>query len=417
MKAILFLLMFLTLSFGGEKVREFVLDNGVKIILKETHGSGIVSGVIFIKSGVHGEKKRGLTNLTLSLLTKGTKRYSSYDIASAFEDYGGSISTNTTDDYAEIDFATKVEGLRGGLEVIDSILYEPTFPEEDLEREKLNVINAIRSKRERGMDFAMEHLRALTFKGMDYEVSPLGKEEDIKSVSREDLIERWKDILKGKNVVVSVVGDFKSEDVEKMLRDIFSKIPSGSESFYQKDVYIEKDQVQKVKRPGAQATVLCAFNAPSLKSDDYFTFKVLTSALGNGMTSKLFKELREKRGYAYATYAYYPMRYFSPRMFAYVGTSPEKGDSALQDLIKVVQHAKLTEEDIKLAKSKLIGDFLLDHQTRLKQAWYLGFFEIMGFGWRMDEMYPDKVKGVSFEQVIKAQKKYLNMYQCVLVEP
>ncbi len=418
MIALLFLLMLFTLSFGGGKVHELVLDNGVKILMKETHGSGIVSGVIFIKSGVHGEKKRGLTYLTALLLTKGTKKYTSYDIASAFEDYGGSISASATDDYVEIDFATKVEGLKRGLEVLQSMLYEPAFNQEDLSREKMNVINAIRSKRERGMDFAMEHLRALTFKGTAYEVSPLGKEEDVNSISREDVIKRWGEILKGEDVVVSIVGDFKAQQVESMIKEAFSKVPSGAyKGFEQKDVYIEADEIQRVKRPGAQATVLCAFNAPSIKSQDAFTFKVLTSALGSGMTSKLFKELREKRGYAYATYAYYPTRYFSPRMFAYVGTSPEKGESALKDLIKVVQSSELTEEDVKLAKSKIIGDFLLDHQTRLKQAWYLGFYEIMGFGWKMDQMYPDKIAKVSFEDVVKLQKEYLKKYQCVLVEP
>jgi predicted Zn-dependent peptidase len=417
MSVLLLILIFLTLSFGGEKVHSLVLDNGVRLIIKETHGKGIVAGVIFIKSGVHGESKKGITNLITTLLTKGTKKYSSYDIASAFEDYGGSISANTTDDYVEIAFATKVEGLQRGLEVIRSMLYQPAFNEEDISREKTNIITAIRSKRERGYELAMEHLRALTFKGTDYEVSPLGKEEDIKSITKDDLINRWEDLLKGGNIVVSIVGDIQPEKVKRMIEPLFSEIPAGTFDMGAKDTYIQTDQVQKVTRPGAQATLLCAFNAPKMVDKDYYSFKVLVSALGNGMTSKLFKELREKKGYAYATYAYYPTRYFSPRMFAYVGTSPEKSQPALEDLVKVVQSSELTEEDVKLAKSKLVGDFLLDHQTRLKQAWYLGFYEIMGLGWKMDELYPEKIEKVSYQEVVDAQKKYLGKHQCVVVEP
>ncbi len=417
MSVILFVLILLTLSFGGEKVREVKLDNGVKMIIKETHGKGIVAGVIFIKSGVHGEVRRGITNLITTLLTKGTKKYSSYEIASAFEDYGGSITATTTDDYVEIAFATKVEGLSRGLEVIRSMLYEPAFDEKDIDREKTNVITAIRSKRERGYELAMEHLRALTFKGTDYEVSPLGKEEDIKSITREDMLKRWKDILKGGNVVVSVVGDMNIQELEEMFKPIFLEMPAGTLELPKKDIYIQSDQIQRIKRPGAQATIVCAFNAPKIEDKDYYSFKVLVSALGNGMTSKLFQELREKRGYAYATYAYYPTRYFSPRMFAYVGTSPEKSQSALEDLIKVVQSSEITQEDVQLAKSKLIGDFLLDHQTRLKQAWYLGFYEIMGLGWKLDKLYPDKINSVDYHQVLEVQKKYLDRYQCVVVEP
>lgn len=417
MSALLFILIFLTLSFGGEKVHSVVLDNGVRLIIKQTHGKGIVAGVIFIKSGVHGESKKGITNLITTLITKGTKKYSSYDIASAFEDYGGSISANTSDDYVEIAFATKVEGLQRGFEVIRSMLYEPAFNEEDISREKTNIISAIRSKRERGYELAMEHLRALTFKGTDYEVSPLGKEEDIKSITKEDLINRWKDLLKGGSVVVSIVGDIRPEKVEPMIKPLFLEMPTGAFDLGKKDVYIQTNQVQKVKRPGAQTTLLCAFNTPKVEDKDYYNFKVFVSALGNGMTSKLFKELREKKGYAYATYAYYPTRLFSPRMFAYVGTSPEKSQSALEDLIKVVQSSELTQEDVKLAKSKLVGDFLLDHQTRLKQAWYLGFYEIMGLGWKMDELYPEKVESVSYQDVLEVQKKYLAKHQCVVVEP
>lgn len=417
MSALLFILIFLTLSFGGEKVHSVVLDNGVRLIIKQTHGKGIVAGVIFIKSGVHGESKKGITNLITTLITKGTKKYSSYDIASAFEDYGGGISANTSDDYVEIAFATKVEGLQRGFEVIRSMLYEPAFNEEDISREKTNIISAIRSRRERGYELAMEHLRALTFKGTDYEVSPLGKEEDIKSITKEDLINRWKDLLKGGSVVVSIVGDIRPEKVEPMIKPLFLEMPTGAFDLGKKDVYIQTNQVQKVKRPGAQTTLLCAFNAPKVEDKDYYNFKVFVSALGNGMTSKLFKELREKKGYAYATYAYYPTRLFSPRMFAYVGTSPEKSQSALEDLIKVVQSSELTQEDVKLAKSKLVGDFLLDHQTRLKQAWYLGFYEIMGLGWKMDELYPEKVESVSYQDVLEVQKKYLAKHQCVVVEP
>lgn len=417
MMLFLIFLIITNLSFGGEKVHELVLENGVKILVKKTHGKGIVSGVLFIRSGVHGETKRGLTNLVAILLTKGTKDYDSYSIASTFEDYGGSISATGTDDYVEISFSTKIEGIHRALKVIQSMLYHPAFNQEDIDREKNNIIAAIRSKRERGMELAMEHLRRLTFDGMDYSVSPLGSEEDVRSITRQMVLERWKEILKGENVVVSIVGDFGDAPIEDMLRGVFSGIPDGRYDTQQKDVYVESNAVERVKRPGAQATVLCAFNAQLIKDKDYFAFKVLNGVLGDGMTSKLFKELREKKGYAYATYSYYPTRLFSPRMFAYVGTSPNKAESALEDLLRTVMSSDIREEDVKLAKDKLVGDFLLDHQTRLRQAWYLGFYEVMGLGWKIDQEYAERIKEVSLNDLLRIQKEYLDKYNCVIVEP
>ncbi|MDW8294922.1 MAG: pitrilysin family protein [Aquificaceae bacterium] len=416
MSYIILLLLF-NLSFGGVKVQERVLPNGVKLILKETRGRGIVSGVIFIKSGTHGEKKRGLTNLTATLLTKGTKSYSSYQIASTFEDYGGSLYASAGDDFIEIGFSTKVEGLPKGLSVIRSILTEPLFSEEDLQREKKNALQTLRSRRERGQELATDALRKLTYKGSNYEVIPLGREEDIKTIEREDLIERWKEVLRSENLVLSLVGDFKTEQVLPLLEETFSLLPGGRYELKTEDVPMREDLIERVKRQGSQATVLCAFDAPNFKGEEYFAFKVLDAVLGDGMTSKLFKELRERKGYAYAVYSTYPTRLASPRLIAYIGTSPEKKEDALKDLIEMVKNAPIEPGDVELAKNKIVGDFLLARQTRLRQAWYLGFFEVMGFGWRMEGKYAEKVNSVSFEQVGKVRKKYLKIHHCVVVEP
>jgi len=102
---------------------------------------------------------------------------------------------------------------------------------------------------------------------------------------------------------------------------------------------------------------------------------------------------------------------------AYIGTSPEKKEDALRDMVEVVQKAGISPEDVELAKNKIIGDFLLAHQTRARQAWYLGFFEVMGFGWRMDQEYPERIRAVNFEDVKRLREKYLKIHHCVVVEP
>ena len=402
---------------AGEDIEVETLDNGVTIIAKSTKGKGIIAGTIFIKGGLHGELKKGITNLTVSLLLKGSKKYTSYEIASAFEDYGGFIYTSSGDDFSEIGFATKVEGIDKAVDVINDILMNPLFKEEDIEREKKNVIASIRSKKERAMSFAMEHLRKITYKGTPYETSSLGSEEDINSVTKEDVIERWRQILKGGNIVVSLVGDMPADEMIKRFKVAFEWIGKGEIEISEKGKPIDRTEVTNIKREGTQATILCAFNAPDKNSDDYFTFKVLNSYLGSGMTSRLHRELRERKGYAYATYSFYPTRYISPRMFAYIGTSPEKREDALKDMIEVIKDRDVKEEDVEIAINKIIGDFLLDHQTRSRQSWYLGFYEIMGMGWQMDKNYPEKIKKVSKEDIERVIEKYIHNYQCVVVSP
>jgi zinc protease len=406
-----------SLAYGGAKLKEVNLENGVKLIIKETKGRGIVAGSIFIKSGTHGEEKRGTTNLMASLLTKGTKTFSSYHIASAFEDWGGSIEASTADDYIYLTFSTRPEELEQGLRVIESVLLEPTFPEEQLQVEKRRVIASIRSRRENGFELAMERLRLITYRGTSYETAPAGREEDVEKVEREDLIKRWQQVLKGKNIVVAVVGDMPLEELEKRFRAVFSKLPSGEFNLRAEDKPIKESLVEKVQRQGAQATILCAFESVPLNSPDFFALRVLNSILGDGMTSKLFDELREKRGYAYATYSMLPIRLYSPRVFAYIGTSPDKKESALKDLLWVVQEAEITNEDLELAKKKIIGGYLLDRQTRGRQAFQLGFWEVMGFGYKMDQEYVKHIENVRLEDVLKVRENLKKAHQCVVVEP
>jgi len=399
-------------------VVEKTLSNGVRLIAKETKGKGIVSGVVFFRGGQHGEVKKGETHLLFTLLLKGSENYpSSYHVSLPFENYGGYIYSASGDDFSEVGFATKVEGFEEGLRVIKDIVQRPLLREEDIEREKRNTVVSIRSKRERGMEFAMENLRRLTYRGTPYETSPLGTEESVADIGREDLLRRLSELRRGGNIVVSVVGDMPATRMLELLEKTFSEIEGGSVSLKEESNPIEKSEVLRVKREGTQATILCAFNAPPRNSEDYFAFKVLASVLGEGMTSLLFKELREKRGYAYATYAFYSTRISSPRLFSYIGTSPQKREEALQDMVSLIRNPSFKEEEVELAKRKIVGDFLLDHQTRLRQAWYLGFYELMGLGWRMDEEFPRRIETVGVEEVRRVASKYIDKYHCVIVEP
>ncbi len=415
---LLVFLLLISLSFGGWQVKEKTLENGLRVIYKETKGKGIISAVLFFKGGQNGEKRRGETNLLMTLLLKGSKSFpSSYHVSLPFESLGGYIYSSSSDDFSEIGFTTKMEGFEKALEVLRDVVMNPLLREEDIDREKTNVIMAIRSKRERGMEFAMENLRKLTYKGTPYETSPLGTEEEVTEITREDLIRRLKEIRRAGSMILAVAGDMPFEEALPLIEKYLSDIEAGSYTFKTESKSIKESVVKRVKREGTQATILCAFNAPDRLSEDYFTFKVLASALGDGMTSKLFRVLREEKGYAYATYAFYPTRLSSPRLFAYVGTSPEKRDSALKDLLKVVKEEDISEEEVKIAKRKIVGDFLLDHQTRLRQAWYLGFFEILGLGWETDERYPTKIEEVSHEDVKRAVRRFIDKHHCVVVEP
>ncbi|MEZ0324036.1 MAG: pitrilysin family protein [Hydrogenothermaceae bacterium] len=400
---------------------ERVYINDTKFILKETKGLGIISGSIYILGGSieDPEGKKGLTNLTTKLLLKGSKNYDSYIINKFFEDSGGFISSTTTDEYSVIEFSLKVEDFEKAIEIINDILKNPVFDKEKLKIEIENTKAQIRAKKESGISFAIEKLREVTFKGTPYETSSLGKEEDLDSITVDDIKSRWNELYNSSRFVISIVGDIPLKEMKESLKKL--KIENKRE--YKPpliDISIKNSDCHIFKRDGAQSTILLMFNAPKVSKDEYFSFKILNSILGDGFTSKLFQELREKKGYAYAVGSFYSPKPSFGYMVAYIGTAPEKTEDAIKDMRNVIYNfdKEVTEEDLKIAKEKIVGTFLMNHQTRLKQANYLGMFEVIGLGYEYDEKFPQIINSVTLNEVIEVYKKYIPAGSaCVIVEP
>jgi predicted Zn-dependent peptidase len=420
---IIVFLFIVNISYGGDEVIKNVLPNRAVILYKGTSGLGIIAGTIFIKGGSIEDKegKKGLTTLTMRTLLKGTKKYSSFEINKVFEDSGGYISTSVSEDYVVIEFALRTEDFQKGMEILKSVIFEPVFPEEQIEIEKKNLIASIKAKKEDAFSYAYDKLRTEMYKGTPYQYPPYGEIKDIKNISRKDIQNRWKELLEGSRWVISFVGDIPYKNSENYIKSVFSPIPSRTVFKY--PVYtkeIEGEYCKTFQRDGAQSTILVAYNAPIYKDRYYFAMKVLNGILGDGFTSRLFQQLREKEGLAYAVGSFYPTRINMGRLIAYIGTAPNNTERALKGIRNVVKSIGngVSDEELKTAKEKIIGSFLLDHQTRAKQAWYLGWFETIGLGYEMDKKYTDYINKVKKSDIIEAYKKYLTKGNvCVIVKP
>ncbi len=418
-------ILFLVFNFafaGGQSVLKHKLSNHATVLFKETQGKGIIAGVIFVKGGSieDPQGKKGLTNLLFRMLLKKTKKYSGLQINKIFEDSGGFITTTTGDEFSTIEFALRTEDFKKGMDVIKSILFEPVFEKEKLKQEVENIIAQIKAKKEEGFSYAFEKLRENIYKGTPYEVSPLGIPEDLKKITVEDLKKRLKEIQIGKRFVISIVGDLSYKEAEPVIKDTFSKLANIPYTFPRYSAEIKGETVKTYTRDGAQSTILVAYNAPRVTDKEFFAMKVLNAILGSGFTSRLFQELREKRGLAYAVGSFYPTRINIGNLIAYIGTAPEKTEESLKGIIEVVKSIKngVSDEEIKTAKEKIIGHYLLDSQTRAKQAYYIGFFETVGLGYQMFKQYVDKIQKVTKKQILNAYNKYIPLgYTAVVVKP
>ncbi|HEK25574.1 MAG: M16 family metallopeptidase [Hydrogenobaculum sp.] len=376
----------------------------------------IVAINIFLKDGAVNEPIKGLTNVTTSLMGKKTTSKTSQEINEVFESVGGFLRFKTYGDFITISIATKKANIKESMDTLKDVLTNSVFEEETLEIEKQNVLSTLKSRKERPFDFAFDNLRKILYKNTPYEISSLGTEESVKSISVKDVRERYFDILK-KDYVASVVADnLEDKDIEtiKSVLDIFSKNQeTPSINICPK---VDKDEVISIKRGGAQASIMCGYDAPLSKDKkEYFAFKVLNAILGNGMSSILFKILREEKGYAYAVNSSVSTNLYCSKMIAYIGTSIEKSDNALKDLNDIIKNLNIKEEDIDLAKQKLIGNFSLEHQTRFSKSYAMGYFELMGLGKDTIFEYENLIKSVTKKEIEDVYKTYINHHKCVVV--
>ncbi|GAB6077596.1 M16 family metallopeptidase [Hydrogenobaculum acidophilum] len=377
----------------------------------------IVAINIFLKGGALDESKKGTTNLLTSLMGKKTSSKTSQEINEIFESVGGFLRFKTYSDFITISIATKKTKLKESIDTLKEILTDSIFEEEALRIEKQNVLSTIKSRKERPFDFAFDSLRKILYKGTPYEISSLGTEDSVNSITIGDITKRYEDILNS-NCIISVVADnLEDRDIEtiKGISSIFYKSPPTKEISFCKDV--ENDEIVEIQRGGAQASIMCGYDAPSsLDKNDYFAFKILNAMLGNGMSSILFKTLREEKGYAYAVNSSVSTNLYCSKMIAYIGTSIEKAQNALDDLNTIIKNLQIEDDDIELAKQKLIGNFSLEHQTRFSKSYAIGYYELVGLGKDTFFEYENIVNSITKADIENVYRKYINNHKCVVVK-
>jgi predicted Zn-dependent peptidase len=155
---------------------------------------------------------------------------------------------------------------------------------------------------------------------------------------------------------------------------------------------------------------MLGYMGPSVSAPGYPALKLLATYLGNGLSSRLFVELREKRGLAYEVSAIYSTRLFPASFIVYMGTAPENTSIALAGLRQEVErlcNTELSAEELQTAKNKILGQYALGKQTNGQIAQIYGWYEILGLGIEFDHEFPELINKVSPKLAMTAANSYL----------
>jgi zinc protease len=406
------------------RLHRITLDNGLTVLVLENPIADIVSARIFIRVGSAFEARTeaGLVSFLMGLLTKGTETQSSMDIAEAVESVGASLGADAAPDYSLISLKTVSADFPNILSLAASLLRQPSFPLTEIELEQRLTLQQIRSMQEQPFTIGFNQLRLDMYGKHPYALPGVGTETSVPSFNREKLLAFHQQHFRPDNVVITIVGritpEAAVEQVQQCLGDwqkpamprpslVFPPVPA-------------QPRCSVIPQDTNQAIVMVGYPAASVKQPGYAALKLLNTYLGNGLSSRLFVELREKRGLAYDVSAFYPTRLGESQFVAYMGTAPENAAIALAGLRHEVErlcHEPLLEEELQAAKNKLLGQYALGKQTNAQIAQLLGWYEILGLGVEFDQQFQEMTAAVTTLDAETVARQFFQTPYVSLVGP
>ena len=406
--------------------KKYELSNGADLLITSNDVNEIVAISIWAKGGTFLDKIPGTSVLTADVMMKGTRKYSSVELARFLEDNGIKISPSVRADAFTIDVLTTTGEYDRTIEILNEIVNNATFDDYEIEKARSEKLNKIKRNRDIPLQVAIENYKSLIFEGSPYSYTAKIFEKTYPKIGHEEIVEYYNKIFTPQNVVISVNGDV---DSEKVIND-FTKIFENKKG----ETFNYKNYAQIIGRMTSQKD--CIKIMPETKTDwifiawqttgvenkkDYAALQVMDSLLGSGMSSRLFKNIRDQEGLAYQLGSSYVPNVLKGSFVVYIGTNPQSMEKAKSLLIKEVFRLKkefVTSKELKEAKDKLIGNYIISLETNLEKASSLGWYEVSGRGYAYTDEYIKLINSVTESDIIEAANKYFNdNYVLSIVKP
>ncbi|MEN9292735.1 MAG: hypothetical protein RL288_531 [Actinomycetota bacterium] len=383
-------------------VRKTVLPSGLRIVTEEISGVRSAAYGIWVNVGSRDEslKTAGASHFLEHLLFKGTKTRSALDISSAIEAVGGEMNAFTSKEYTCFYARVIDSDLPLAIEVISDLITSSVGRQEDVEAERKVVLEEISMRDDDPSDLVHEVFSETFYGDTPLGRSILGTTDSIKSLSRNTIFNYYKKRYLPQDIVVAVAGNIKHQKVvdqviKAMSKDDFLEVGKNnfnlrSNSSVRRSA---KHSVGLMNRKTEQAHIFLGMPGVDRNDPRRFAMGVLSAALGGGMSSRLFQEIREKRGLAYSVYSYAQQFAGSGFLGFYAGCNPSKATevvSIMRDVLHDVASNGLTHEELARAQGAVRGTLVLSQEDTGSRMSRIGKSELV-YGEIM-----------TFDQILKA---------------
>lgn len=395
----------------------FVLKNGLRVLIRENKTTPTVAIAAMGLGGARLENpdKPGVANLAAGLLVKGTQKRTALQFGEVVEDLGASLETGSGYNAWTLSSNWLARDWRRGLSLVHEALTMPTFPEDELRRDKAAVSAAIKEQQDDPDTVASLLLRKTFFGNHAYGRSSLGSLESVSKVTREDVAQNWKETFDPRNTIIAIYGDVAATEARRVTEFLFGDLTSPPTPLPARRPSINplaKQVVVQQSKPDITQTVLY-FGYPgiTIRDEDRYALTVLDGALSGIYFpgGRLHARLRDNQ-LVYGVHAFQMTGIDGGSFMIEAGTTKDKRDTVrqiIEEEVKKIRDAEISDEELERAKGMAITSRAVDLQTNSAQATGAISDELFGLGCKNGEDYQQEINAITKADVQRVAQKYL----------
>jgi predicted Zn-dependent peptidase len=383
------------------------LDNGVRIVTSRMEHVRSASLIIYFGAGSRHERDEhaGVSHFLEHMVFKGTtKRPDPVQITREIEEVGGMLNAATSREMTNYWVKAPSEHLARSFDVLADILVDSTFRSEELEKERWVIFEEIHGIHDTPDDYIHDVIDELIWAGQPIGRPIIGTTDTVGSLTRDDVIDYMRQHYRPDRLVIAAAGDVDHDQVVRLAETSFGHVlPNGERPpLIHSQLNQDEPRVRVLERPTEEAHLCVGLPALPYTDERRRVQDMLDAILSSGMSARLFQEIRERRGLAYAIFGYFRGYVDVGQSVVYAGTDPDKIDETVSAIIGELD--KLRDEpvpEIELERTKALrrGRIAMGFEDSRSVAAWIGGQELLYDEILTPEQVVEEIESVSSEQI------------------
>jgi predicted Zn-dependent peptidase len=357
-----------------------VLENGLRLITETMpHVRSVTLGVWLTRGSRHeSDERSGIAHFVEHMLFKGTSTRSAEDIAQAIDSIGGQLDAFTAKEYASYYIKVLDEHVPLAIELLTDIVRRPAFAPDEIEREKKVILEEIKMVEDTPDDLVHELFTQHFWEGHPLARPILGSRETVEALNRDTLLKYFEGAYVASNLIVAAAGNLDHARVRGLVQEAFADLASSGEVLGEDVPRVSPQVVTRTKELEQSHICLGTNSYPQSHQDRYVSY-ILNTLLGGSMSSRLFQNIREKRGLAYSVFSGLSAYRDAGNITIYAGCANEAVGEVVDlcvEELKGLKRTPVSDAELRRAKDHLKGSLMLSLENTASRMSHLARQEI-----------------------------------------